>query len=302
MQKPYIPDPAAAAKPYIPDGGVAIKPYIPDGPCSCCGGASQCPSGVPEVWGAVSGPALWQASTAYVLGDYCQSTAGDTYTVTTAGTSGASEPAWDTTIGNTTADNDVVWTRQNLTVNWCGQSWSLTADSGVEKLFCGARTTGKTHVYSTTNTGIFPAKELWHGYDVWTILGLRLGRQVATSLVTNGTTSYFRRGGQSYNMFYLGVLNNYNKLDLFATLNGSISVIANDLMTGFAVDLTRPIPGTLLNTDPAFQQFDIGVLVNTTFSFNTGFADYSNYLLTNTFFGNTTLSGITYSWRKGNGW
>ena len=53
----------------------------------------------------------WVASTAYSLNVTVKSTAGDVYKCTTAGTSGSSEPTWDTTVGNTTNDGTVVWTR-----------------------------------------------------------------------------------------------------------------------------------------------------------------------------------------------
>ena len=66
----------------------------------------------------------WQASTAYSLGDKVlrttglgsESTSGLYMVCTTAGTSNDTEPTWDTTVGNTTADTngtgagDVVWT------------------------------------------------------------------------------------------------------------------------------------------------------------------------------------------------
>ncbi len=60
-------------------------------------------------------PAAWAATTAYVLGDRVvpASHDGRFYVVTTAGTSGGSEPSFDTTIGNTTADGSVVWTAEN---------------------------------------------------------------------------------------------------------------------------------------------------------------------------------------------
>ena len=55
----------------------------------------------------------WAAATAYVLGDWVRSS--DTsdlvrFELTTAGTSGATEPTWDTTAGNTTTDNTATWT------------------------------------------------------------------------------------------------------------------------------------------------------------------------------------------------
>ncbi len=59
----------------------------------------------------------WAASTAYVVGNVVKDTAG-TETIyfhcTTAGTSDSSEPTWDTTAGNTTADNSVTWTTRDM--------------------------------------------------------------------------------------------------------------------------------------------------------------------------------------------
>ena len=54
----------------------------------------------------------WTASTAYAVNDWVKPTtiATHAYKCTTAGTSGASEPAWGTTNLGTTADNTVVWT------------------------------------------------------------------------------------------------------------------------------------------------------------------------------------------------
>ena len=54
----------------------------------------------------------WEASTAYILGDYVWPTTfnGYRYVCTTAGTSGASEPTWPPTLGDTVNDGSVVWT------------------------------------------------------------------------------------------------------------------------------------------------------------------------------------------------
>jgi len=56
----------------------------------------------------------WAASTAYVVGDIVRASAlqasGLVFQCTTAGTSAATEPAWATDIGSTTADNTVTWT------------------------------------------------------------------------------------------------------------------------------------------------------------------------------------------------
>ncbi|MCX7805044.1 MAG: phage tail protein [Planctomycetota bacterium] len=54
----------------------------------------------------------WQASTGYTLGSYVKPTAprGFRYECTQAGTSGASEPSWPTTVGQTVSDGTAKWT------------------------------------------------------------------------------------------------------------------------------------------------------------------------------------------------
>ena len=63
--------------------------------------------------------APWTVGTAYSIGDRCVSTIGNTndprrfnvYECTTGGTSHATtEPTWNTTVGGTVGDNDVIWT------------------------------------------------------------------------------------------------------------------------------------------------------------------------------------------------
>lgn len=57
-------------------------------------------------------PAAWEPNIAVTAGTVKKASTYDArrYVVTTAGTTGGSEPTFDTVIGNTTADNDVVWT------------------------------------------------------------------------------------------------------------------------------------------------------------------------------------------------
>ena len=57
---------------------------------------------------------VWLASTAYTVGQYAVPTTsnGRLYRVTTAGTSGATQPTWPTTAGGTVTDGTVVWTEQ----------------------------------------------------------------------------------------------------------------------------------------------------------------------------------------------
>lgn len=67
----------------------------------------------------------WVASTAYALGAQRVPLArnGHYYEVTTAGTSGATEPAWPTTQGATVADGTVTWTERGRA--YWAPTWDL---------------------------------------------------------------------------------------------------------------------------------------------------------------------------------
>jgi len=72
-------------------------------------------------WGkqhTLLGDTAWVASTAYALGDIVIPTTnnGFWYECTTAGTSGASEPTWPTTEGQTVTDGTAVWTCRKSTI------------------------------------------------------------------------------------------------------------------------------------------------------------------------------------------
>lgn len=76
------------------------------------------------VWMREGNPSAWQASTAYAVGDVVQPTTsnGFKYECTAAGTTGAGEPTWPTTKGNTVVDGGVTWT--------CRTLWTCHLDDG----------------------------------------------------------------------------------------------------------------------------------------------------------------------------
>ena len=57
-----------------------------------------------------TGNSVWAASNSYSAGNLIVDSNGNIQRVTTAGMSGATHPAWATTIGVTTTDNTVTWT------------------------------------------------------------------------------------------------------------------------------------------------------------------------------------------------
>jgi phage tail sheath protein FI len=59
-------------------------------------------------------PVAWQASHVYTSGEIILDSNGNLEAVTTAGTSGATQPTWNTTSGETTADGGATWTNHGL--------------------------------------------------------------------------------------------------------------------------------------------------------------------------------------------
>lgn len=78
---------------------------------------------------------VWGANTAYVVGDIRRATtlqvSGLVFRCTTAGTTGATEPAWPTDIGSTVVDNTVVWTA----VSSVYEDLAVLAPSAIIELF-----------------------------------------------------------------------------------------------------------------------------------------------------------------------
>ncbi|RLI86096.1 MAG: hypothetical protein DRP01_04920, partial [Archaeoglobales archaeon] len=132
--------------------------------------------------------ATWSGTKSYQLGDYVKPVSGATsyvYEATTAGISGATEPAWPTTIGDTVNDGTVTWTCRDakqmnlsepgwfdllvngnaITVTWRGKtilsesdiSSYLPADSGGHRMGIGLETTvaGGINIISHCRIGYY---------------------------------------------------------------------------------------------------------------------------------------------------
>lgn len=113
----------------------------------------------------------WAASTAYAVGDVVKAVSSPDSTIyfhcTSAGTSDSTEPTWDTTVGNTTADNTVTWTtrefpRGDAAIAAYGRIW--TTDSTKTVVHYSDLLLG--HKYSGGSSGSIDLKSVWtHGMD-----------------------------------------------------------------------------------------------------------------------------------------
>jgi len=98
----------------------------------------------------------WSASRSYSNGMYCSSTGpGDVYLCVTGGTSGASEPTWDTVIGNNTNDGTCIWERVS----------AIPATTGISTIPGGS-------VYEFETNQLYASVTLMNaGYSSWIIKG-----------------------------------------------------------------------------------------------------------------------------------
>jgi len=121
-------------------------------------------------------PTAWAATTAYALLDVVSPTTADgrRYVCTTAGTSGGSEPTWDTVVGNTTNDGSVVWTTYEAYTK-TGTLTSATSDQVISDSGRGEAdddfTYGWIEFTSGDNSGIqIPIKDYTGATGTFTLL------------------------------------------------------------------------------------------------------------------------------------
>lgn len=104
--------------------------------------------------------AVWQASTAYVVGDIVRQSGTPTvgqeraFRCTTAGTSGGSQPTWTITTGGLTTDNTVEWTEVTCNEAYGWNAAGLSLQIGFAKLAAGDTLyVSNNHYYAAVLSG-----------------------------------------------------------------------------------------------------------------------------------------------------
>ena len=132
----------------------------------------------------------WAAATAYVLGDRRKATAavlGKHFECTTAGTSHATtEPTWDTTVGNTTADGTVTWTCRGSANTWVASTTYVLGDRVVATT--SSTDARRNYVYECTTAGTSGGTE-----PVW------ITTTPDTSTTSDGTVTWTQRKCTTWN-------------------------------------------------------------------------------------------------------
>ena len=155
------------------------------------------------------------------------------------------------------------------TINWVGETWNLPADSGVQKTVC------PTSYYlrqGLTTTGSYQKA---YGDHWWLNNGLALIRGYA--VIRNVT-------GPWYPLFAGHVWLNW------ITLQG---VATDYVKPTFISGTSRPLVPTAA---PSVYPAELGLITTL------ANASYSDYKITDDYFGSHVISGVTYTWAKGNGW
>lgn len=158
------------------------------------------------------------------------------------------------------------------TINWCGETWVLPGDSGVQKTVCP---TAYSKQKSTTNA-VPGAKYAFIAEHYWR----NLSDTVGLDLLRNYHVQYFYYKWQS-----VGI-----------NRNALIVGPDRDSRTWGVKFSSRPATGGFYPTANTLYS-DINQILTVTPPYYAG-----NYNLTGAFFGSHVIGGITYAWAKGNGW
>jgi hypothetical protein len=159
-------------------------------------------------------------------------------------------------------------------INWCGQTWNLPGDSGVDKIICPTDYVRQQNLQGTP-TSVWQATHTWR-YDTVNGLEIRLDYMCFD---TGGTPGFDR---PSFRFSPAGA-------NVKSVLLKNLNDFAGGLFSGSGS--SRPVLPVFLVSSPDIA----GVITAMGQTFN-------DYDISDDMFSTYILSGITYSWRRGGGW
>ena len=156
------------------------------------------------------------------------------------------------------------------TINWCGQTWNLPADSGVWKEVCPSTYVKKQSTYNSFNFDYWTALHSWRNQAGGADLIMKRDYGI---LHSTGGGPYYGAAGRNV---------------IFLRAGGDA-----DLYYFQGYYPTRPwTPNTTSAVSTALGILTVGDR-----------ATFNDYTLTTKFTaGSHTVSGITYTWAKGTNW
>lgn len=162
------------------------------------------------------------------------------------------------------------------TITWCGETWNLPGDSGVQKEVCPTFYVINHYynIFVQAGEGTYVADEIWR----------QAGLELSRGVLANWTTSFNIINGD----------NQRNELQL--SPSGTLGFNKRDISL---VDVrlgTWPTPN-IASVSPNLATFSLGLISGEALPRYDGV-----YRLVGTFFNSYTLSGVTYIWEKGDGW
>lgn len=196
--------------------------------------------------GTYRGP--WLASTAFALNDQVISntvTSMRMHECTTAGTTGAAQPSFNTTPGNTTADNTVIWTTRQ-------------SDSKTYAFYSLQRTTGTKNdfVYAASDSIDVPNGSINASPSLISVNWSTLAYEKGSTLCSIGNIS-FNAGGLNGGYVYgflirAGIGATAANIDLQSTATGSTSVVIVFNDCTFSTETTNATATLYLGANSTF--------------------------------------------------
>lgn len=206
--------------------------------------------------------------------------------------SGGTEPTWDTVVGNTTVEGEITWTRRvSIQVSWCGEIWDLQFESGDEREVCP-----DSYFLENSYVTLGPYytyrqthRNFVEAWEVFGADGLILWRGGGT--VRGWDYGYFAGSWVRYDLRYSGYVG-YALNRKTLNVRGAVSERG-----AFGSGLARPVALNYFRQAPNYAVRQLYDKI-----WNAPWAESNDFLITDDWFDIHTANGITFKWERGVDW